>query len=128
MSSHQEASLRTLIPMLSNPTNDNQKGFQSIDHVPPNVSPPSQLPTNVCNCVFDDSEAVLKMIIKGSSPNMRHVSRTHRVDEDWFLDRKIWYVNTKEQIADILTKGVFYRFPAERMDATHSHHFQITQS
>ena len=29
--------------------------------------------------VFDDNEAVIKMIIKGRSPTMRHVSRTHRV-------------------------------------------------
>ena len=29
--------------------------------------------------VFEDSEAVIKMIMKGRSPSMRHVSRTHRV-------------------------------------------------
>ena len=29
--------------------------------------------------VFEDNEAVIKMIIKGRSPTMRHVSRTHRV-------------------------------------------------
>ena len=29
--------------------------------------------------IFEDSEAVIKMIIKGRSPTMRHVSRTHRV-------------------------------------------------
>ena len=32
--------------------------------------------------VFEDNEAVIKMIIKGRSPTMRHVSRTHRVALD----------------------------------------------
>ena len=29
--------------------------------------------------IFEDNEAVIKMIIKGRNPTMRHVSRTHRV-------------------------------------------------
>ena len=29
--------------------------------------------------IFEDNEAVIKKIIKGRSPTMRHVSRTHRV-------------------------------------------------
>ena len=33
--------------------------------------------------IFEDNEAVIKMIIKGRSPTMRHVSRTHRVALDW---------------------------------------------
>ena len=37
--------------------------------------------------VFEDNEAVIKMIIKGRSPTMRHVSRTHRVALDWLFDR-----------------------------------------
>ena len=37
--------------------------------------------------VFEDNEAVIKMIIKGRSPTMRHVSRTHIVALDWFFDR-----------------------------------------
>ena len=37
--------------------------------------------------VFEDNEAAIKMIITGRSPPMRHVSRTHRVALDWFLDR-----------------------------------------
>ena len=32
--------------------------------------------------VFEDNEAVIKMIIKGRSPTMRHVSRIHRVALD----------------------------------------------
>ena len=37
--------------------------------------------------VFEDDEAGIKMIIKGRSPTMRHVSRTHRVALDWSFDR-----------------------------------------
>ena len=37
--------------------------------------------------VFEDNEAVIKMIIKGRSPTMRHLSRTHRVALDWLFDR-----------------------------------------
>ena len=65
--------------------------------------------------IFEDSEAVIKMIIKGRSPAMRHVSRTHRVALDWFdrinLDPKVQikYIDTKNQLADILTKGNFTR-------------------
>ena len=36
---------------------------------------------------FEDIEAVIKMIIKGRSPTMRHVSRTYRVALDWLFDR-----------------------------------------
>ena len=66
--------------------------------------------------VFEDNEAVIKMIIKGISPTMRHVSRTHRVALDWMFDRinldskiQIKYIDTKNQLADILTKGSFTR-------------------
>ena len=37
--------------------------------------------------IFEHNEAVIKMIIKGRSPTMRHVSRTHRIALDWFFDR-----------------------------------------
>ena len=64
----------------------------------------------------EDNEAVIKMIMKGSSPTMRHVSRTHRVALDWLLDRinldpkiQIKYVNAQNQLADILTNSSFTR-------------------
>ena len=67
-------------------------------------------------CVFEDNEAVIKMIIKGRSPTMRHVSRTHRVALDWLFGRinldstiQIKYIDTKNRFADILTKGNFTR-------------------
>ena len=37
--------------------------------------------------IFQDNEAVIKMIIKGRSPTMRRVPRTHRAALDWFFDR-----------------------------------------
>ena len=65
---------------------------------------------------FEDNEAVIKMIMKGRSLTTRHVSRTHRVALDWFFDRnnldpkiQIKYIDTKIQLADILTKGNFTR-------------------
>ena len=66
--------------------------------------------------VYEDNEAVIKMIIKGRSPAMRHVSRTHRVALDWLFDRinleskiQIKYIDTKNQLTVILTKGNFTR-------------------
>ena len=66
--------------------------------------------------IFEDHEAVIKMIIKGRSLAMRHDSRTHRVALDWLFDRinvdpkiQIKYIDTKNQLADILTKGNFKR-------------------
>ena len=65
--------------------------------------------------VFEDNEAVIKMIMKGRSPTMRHVSRTHRVALDWLFDRinldskiQIKYIDIKNQLAEILTKGEFH--------------------
>ena len=36
--------------------------------------------------VFEENEAVIKMIIKGRSPTLRHASQTHRVALDWLFD------------------------------------------
>ena len=66
--------------------------------------------------VFEDNEAVIKMIMKGRSPTMRHVSRIHRVAIVWLFGRsnldstnQIKYIDTKNQLADTLTKGNFTR-------------------
>ena len=66
--------------------------------------------------MFEDNEAVIKMIIKGRSPTMRHVSRTHRVALDWLVAGitlvskiQIKYIDTENQLADILPKGKFTR-------------------
>ena len=87
--------------------------MKDIDAVPSNVQSSHQ---EALLYVFEDNEAVIKMIIKGRSPTMRHVSRTHRVALDWLFDRinldskiQIKYIDTKTQLADILTKGNFTR-------------------
>ena len=56
----------------------------NIDHIPSNTTNSG---SSAMLCVFEDNEAVIKMIIKGRSPTMRHVSRTHRVTLDWLFDR-----------------------------------------
>ena len=86
---------------------------RDIDVVPSNVQSARQ---EALLYVFEDNEAVIKMMMKGRSPTMRHVSRTHRVALDWLFDRinldpkiQIKYIDTKNQLADILTKGSFTR-------------------
>ena len=66
--------------------------------------------------MFEDNEAVIKLIIEGRSLTMRHVSRTHRVALDWLFDRidldskiQIKHIDTKNQLADMSTKGNFTR-------------------
>ena len=66
------------------PESDDHKRLKDIDAVPSNVQSARQ---EVLLYVFEDNEAVIKMIIKGRSPTMRHVSRTHRVALDWLFDR-----------------------------------------
>ena len=87
--------------------------MENIDSVPSNVQSSRH---EALLYVFEDNEAVIKMIIKGRIPTMRHVSRTHRVALDWLFDRvnldskiQIKYIDTKDQQADILTKGNFTR-------------------
>ena len=55
-------------------------------------------------------------ILKGGSHDLRHVSRTHMVALDSLFDRcnldseiQIRYIDTKHQLADMLTKGNFTR-------------------
>ena len=91
------------------------RGVINVDLVPSNVQSARQ---EALLYVFQDNEAVIKMIIKGrSSPTMRHVSRrTHRVALNWLFDRinldpkiQIKYIDTKNQLAHMLTKGNFTR-------------------
>ena len=87
--------------------------MEDIDAVPSNVQSARQ---EALLYVFEANEAVIRMIIKGRSPTMRHVSRNHRVALDWLFDRinlnskiQIKYIDTKNQLADISTKGNFTR-------------------
>ena len=87
--------------------------LNNIDYVPSNVQFSHQ---EALLYVFKDNEAVIKMILKRRSSTMRHVSKTHRIALDWKFDRinldpkiQIKYIDTKNQLADILTKGKFTR-------------------
>ena len=87
--------------------------LDNVDFIPSNVQSSRQ---EALLYVFEDNEAVIKMIMKGRSPAMRHVSRTHMVALDWLFDRmnldpkiRIKYIVTKNQHADIVTKGKFHR-------------------
>ena len=89
------------------------KILDNVDCVPSNVQSANR---EALLYVFEDNEAVIKMIIKERSPTMRHVSRTHRVALDRLCDRinmdpriQIEYIDTKKQLADMLTKGNFTR-------------------
>ena len=111
---------RTGRPAVCPHTNHGRKQSRRVINVLDNVD---LFPSNVNSSrqeallyVFEDNEAVIKMIVKGRSPTMRHVSRTHRVALDWLFDRinldpkiQIKYIDTKNQLADILTKGNFRR-------------------
>ena len=85
--------------------------FESTDHVPPNI--PNSSHSTQLN-LFEDSAAVIQIINKGRRPNLRHVTRTHRVDWDRLCERVnldhsilINYVRTMDRLADILTKERF---------------------
>ena len=74
-------------PVVSNKSQRSQgktNALNNVDCVPSNVQSSHQ---EALLNVFEDNEAVIKMIIKGRSPTMRHVSRTHRVALDWLFDR-----------------------------------------
>ena len=83
----------------------------NVDYVPPSLPKPNERAQLV---ILEDNDAVIKMCIKQRSPNLRHVARVHRVDLDWLFERiitdpaiKMKYVGTKDQLADIFTKGSF---------------------
>ena len=84
--------------------------LNNIDCVPSNVKFSHQ---KAMLYVFEDNEAVVKMIIEGRSPTMRHVSRTHRVALDWLFDRinsdfkiQIKYIDTKTNSLAFLPKEI----------------------
>ena len=54
-------------------------GLNSVDFVSSNVNSSRK---EALMYIFEDNEAVIRMIIKERSPTMRHVSRTHRVAFD----------------------------------------------
>ena len=104
--------------------------MENIDSVPSNVQSSRQ---EGLLYVFEDNEAVIKMIIEGRGPTMRHVSRTHRVALDWLFDRinldskiQIKYIDTKNQLADIFTKRNFTRDEWNHLCLFNISHFSST--
>ena len=89
---------RTERPVVTDKTRKSQgkiNVLNNIDCVPSNVQFSHQ---EALLYVYEDNEAVIKMIIKGRSPTMRHVSRTHRAVRSRInLDPKIQikYMDTK---------------------------------
>ena len=76
--------------------------------------------------VYETIEAAIKIIVKSRRPSVRHVTRIHRVDLDWLFERinhgctiSVKYNNTKDQIADILTKERFAVHPCMCSTSTH---------
>ena len=102
---------RTERPVNSPQTNHGRKQSRSVindldnvDLVPSNVQFSHQ---EALLYVFEDSEAVIKMIIKGRSPTMRHVSRTRRVALDWLYDT-IWTPRSKSNTLTPRTSSQTY--------------------
>ena len=107
---HDTPSRKQTKNQVQTPIQYNDLELCNVDYVSSNVKS-SQ--SGAMLCIFEDNEAV---IIKGRSPTMRHVSRTYRVALDWLFVRinldpqiQIKYVDTKHQLADMLTKGNFTR-------------------
>ena len=95
----------------SNTLSDLQNFANSIDFVKPNKQSGTGRGKLI---IFEDNDPVIKMTNRSRAPTMRHVPRTHRVDLDFLFELLredpsifIRYVGTKEQIADIFTKGSF---------------------
>jgi hypothetical protein len=62
--------------------------------------------------IAEDNEAVIKIIKKARSMALRHLPRTHRIDVHWLFEVcsnprvRMLYVNTKQQVADLMTKAL----------------------
>ena len=89
------------------PTTNTNPDLTNTDHVP---SSGTHSDSNTMLYVFEDNEAVIKMIVEGRTPTIRHLSRTHRVALEWLfhrvnLDSKNQIRYIKHQLADILTQG-----------------------
>ena len=66
------------------PTSHTNLDLTNIDHVPSSVTHSG---SNVMLCVFEDDDAVTRMIIKGRSPTMRLYQEPTGVALDWLFDR-----------------------------------------
>lgn len=66
--------------------------LEYVDWVPPSMPPLLKYGRKF---VFvQDNDTVIKMVVKGHAPLLKHVSRTHRVDLDWSLSFRQIYSYT----------------------------------
>ena len=82
--------------------------LSNVDHIVTNAS---SIQCVAPMYMFEHNEAVIQMIIKGRSPMMRHVGRTHMFTLDRLCDRikldpkiPIKYVDTKIRLTDMLIR------------------------
>ena len=85
--------------------------LNNVDFVPRTMPLANQ---NATITIMEDSDPVIQMSVKGRTPTMRHITRTHRITLDWVVERRLYdrcirikYVPSKFQKGDILTKGSF---------------------
>ena len=105
---HQTIEIDTKVPPRMTSLN---KLLSEVDFVPPFIPALTDVAKLVC---MQDNDAVIKGSIKGRSKNFRECPRTHRINVDWLWERirtdpgiSVLYVQTKRQLADILTKAQF---------------------
>ena len=79
--------------------------MENIDSVPSNVQSSRQ---EALLYVFEDNEAVIKMIIKGRSPTMRHVSRLTELLLFGCLIELIWTPKSKSNTSTPKTNLVTF--------------------
>ena len=94
-----------------NPRNARECFLSQLDAVPTSVPEPTG---RAQICILEDNEPVIRMSVKQRWPQLRYVPRTHRINLDWIFELVsndpgvfIKWISTKEQLADILTKGMF---------------------
>ena len=87
--------------------------LDNVDFIPSNVQSSHQ---EALLYVFEDNEAVIKMIIMGRSPQLDMFPEPtellligYSIESIWTPKSKSKYIDTKNQLADILTKGNFTR-------------------
>ena len=77
----------------------------TVDHVLPNLHISSQ---RTSMFVSEDNDVVIKMIIKGPSPSMRHIPRTHRETWTGCLTGSTWILESISSVSTSPSKSLTY--------------------
>ena len=103
-----ETSRAQELKRLSSSRSIDHMSLDMVDHVPSNI-PESSFPARLC--IFEDNEAVFRMIMKKVAVPNQFETRTHCVDMVFerinFGHLYIHSMRTKEHLADTWTKGAF---------------------